>query len=87
MFKFKFHPDFVDDRGIRTRLHEGTVYLVDRPKTSLYARSLSFLSRHQWNSLPASLRSTDDYGYFKVMVKKHHNNLYFDNDDQGVMRS
>lgn len=66
------------------RLHDGTVFLVDRPKTDWYARSTSYMSRIIFNNLPAHVRSINDQDSFRRAVKRHFCSVRQENiDEQG----
>lgn len=72
MFKYKFNDSFIQDNTISTRLYEGTVFKLERPNSSAFRRSISYLGRKSWNELPSYLRSIDDFNCFKVLLKGHY---------------
>lgn len=68
--KYKYAEEYVVQR-LDTRLHDGPVFHVDKPKTEWYKRSTSFVCRNIWNSLPSRIRLMDDHDLFKRAVKNH----------------
>lgn len=72
MFKYKFNEDFIQDNTISTRLYEGTVFKLERPNSSGFRRSISYLGRKSWNELPSYLRSIDVFDCFKVLLRGHY---------------
>lgn len=72
MFKYKHETDYLVDFSRDTRQSKGTVFHVDKPNSSMYRNSVSYLSRKCWNDLPVELRSTADYECFKYLIKRHY---------------
>lgn len=70
IFKYKYSEGYVMS-GIETRLHDGPVFHIDTPKTDWYARSVSYVSRNTWNSLPSYIRLLDNQDEFKRAIKRH----------------
>lgn len=79
MFKFKNISDCVEDSRDRprTRLNEGVVIHLSKPRNNVYLNSVSYIGRTSWNKLPSSIRNLTDIETFGMKVKKLHTNSYF----------
>lgn len=63
---------------LNTRMHDGPIFKMDTPKSNIYARSTSYMSRQIWNALPSYIRLIDSYEHFKLAIKRHFNAEYFE---------
>lgn len=78
MFKYKHSIDFIDCNQSNTRSHDGPIMKQDHPSSANFLRSPSYIFRKEWNMLPPSIRRTEEVDLFKVQVKQHFWNGYFD---------
>ena len=69
MSKMRHKQNLVDMRPIRTRAHDGLLFLVPRPHINALKRSLRYAGATAWNSLPVGLRSMDDPFRLKSLLK------------------
>lgn len=72
IFQYKYKEEFLQDQTIMTRQLNGTVYKVDRPNSSGYRRSVSYIGRKAWNERPSYLRAVHDYECLKTLLKGHY---------------
>lgn len=77
MFKFRYNQDFLEQGRNATRLHESTVFSLEKPNSVQLANCVSYKCRKLWNDLPSSLRLLDCRETFNVLLKAHYRNLYF----------
>lgn len=84
MFKYKYNEEFLLDPVVRTRQATGTLYKVDKPNSSHYSKSVSYMGRKLWNDLPPYLRAMDDYDGFKVLLKGHYRSKSLGNNCSDV---
>lgn len=75
IYKHKYNEELLAS-GNDTRLHEGPVFSMDRPRSEYYKRSVSYESRRLWNTLPGDIRNIDDYNVFKLRIKGYYRNKY-----------
>lgn len=71
IYKYKYNEEYINMRGLKTRLHGGSIFNIDTPRTDWFACSTSYTSRKLWNSLLSRIWLIDDYDYFKIAVKGH----------------
>lgn len=84
MFDYKFCDEYlqVSQEGSTMRSHNGPIFLVDKPKTGRFSRSCPYISRREWNGLPAYLRCINDYKKFKKDIKRLYSYHYFSSEIQ-----
>lgn len=72
MFKFKLSLEVVAQDGSRamTRSSMGSQFNIEHPNSSRFLKSISYLLRTEWNSLPASFRNFDDTELFNMSIKR-----------------
>lgn len=58
--------------GLETKIHNGPVFHIHRPKTGWFGKSTAFVGRKEWNAQPAHIRLIDNYDDFKRAVKGHY---------------
>lgn len=77
MFKYKFHEDFIVQSSVMTRAFTGTIIQMDRPYSSNFVSSVSYVARKGWNDLPSNLCSIETRETFNVLLKTLFKNMYF----------
>lgn len=79
MFKYKHNDEYTEacPMGSSTRAHYGPLIIVDKPKTTNYSKSISYMCRKEWNSLPAYIRCIDECKKFKKELKLLYEYRYF----------
>lgn len=80
MFKYKQSDEYIvnSQQGLLTRSHDGPLFRIDRPNTTRFSRSCSYLGRIEWNSSPSYIRCINDYKKFKSEVKRLYVHRYFE---------
>ena len=70
MFKQQNNTDLVDQRMIRTRAHNGTLFKVEYPYLEKYKQSTYYRGALLWNGLSAATRNIASYTSFKLLQKR-----------------
>lgn len=78
MFKYKFDEEFIECNRSNTRAHDGPIFKQEQPSSVNFVKSPTYIFRKEWNSLPSMIRVTNDYDRFKILLKRHYWNSYFD---------
>lgn len=89
MFKFKFSRDYVvESTGgdqINTRGNRGPIFKMEHPNSNRFLNSTSYLLRSEWNKLPYSIRSIDDYEHFKMVIKRNMRGNYTEGGETSII--
>lgn len=78
MFKYKFNSDNLVNRDCKiiTRSQMGPIFAIEMPNSQRFSNSTTYLLRSEWNNLPLSLGSIDDYAHFSFAVKRYYKDNY-----------
>lgn len=77
MFKYKHDEEQIVHGSIMTRASMGPAFQMDRPFSSNFASSVSYVARKCWNDLPSNLRCIEAKYTFDILVKAHYKDMYF----------
>lgn len=71
MFKYKFCAEYLIGTytGSATRAQDGPLFMLDKLSNDRYRRSSSYISRKEWNSLPAYIHCINDHKKFKYEIR------------------
>lgn len=61
---------FVDNRGLQTRAHVGTLFRFPSNCTSVFMKSFLYKGMQSWNQLPSDLRNIITLDLFKKLIKQ-----------------
>lgn len=83
MFKYKSDESCLLTRslGSYTRSFDGPTFIQSRPSTDWYRRSISYISRKEWNALPVYIRCISETRKFKKELKLLYYHRYFQSID------
>ena len=70
MYGRKSRKSLLDNRDIRTRVHDAPLFKVQVPKKEAYKRSVKYSGAVQWNSLLAEVRNIENMHSFKHLQKR-----------------
>ena len=70
MFKNKNNKDFLNQRNIRTRLHDAPVFSTSKPILEKYKANVFYYGAVLWNNLRPSIRNIETYDKFKATQKQ-----------------
>ena len=70
MYKQQTNLDIIDARDIRTRAHDATLYITNRPLCEKYKKNVFYYGARLWNHLPVKERKIDTYVNFKNVQKR-----------------
>ena len=70
MYKNKNNIDYINNRNIRTRLHDAPVFLTTKPTCEKYKWNVFYNGAIQWNNLDIKTRNIETYDKFKSVQKR-----------------
>ena len=70
MFKNKSNNKYVNNRNVRTRLHDAPVFITIKPNIEKYKNNVFYYGAVKWNNLPVNVRNIETYDKFKSTLKK-----------------
>ena len=62
--------DLINNRDVRTWLHDGLLFLLPKPRLNALRRSVGYAGAMLWNALPMELRAVDDPIVCKTLLKR-----------------
>ena len=68
-YKRSRNPSSLDQRPIRTRLHDFPVLKVESKITARYQKSVQFRSYQAWSKAPREMKSCETYTKLKLKLK------------------
>ena len=70
MFKYKTNNKYLNNRNVRTRLHDAPVFITQKPILERYKRNVFYQGAMKWNNLSSAIRNIETYDKFKWESKK-----------------
>ena len=70
MYKQQNIHDMLDLRDIRTRAHDATLFVTNRPQCEKYKSNVFYYGARLWNQLPVYEREIYIFVYFKTVQKR-----------------
>lgn len=73
MFTFYINANMdgtdIDISHVSTRSNSGPIFNIEHPNSMRFLKSISYVLRSEWNSLPNSFRNFEDFEPFKLSIK------------------
>ena len=70
MFKQKNNDNLLNQRNIRTRMHDAVVFETCKPVLEKYKKGTIYRGVIEWNGLDVNTRNLESYDEFKFLQKK-----------------
>ena len=65
MYKYKNNEKYLNNRNVRTRLHDAPVFKTLKPNNEKYKNNVFYIGAVKWNNLPSHIRNIETYNKFK----------------------
>ena len=77
IFKYRNDVKYINNRDVRTRLHDAPVFITKKPNNEKYKQNVFYYGAIKWNNFPVNVRNTESYEKFKFVQKRWSiNNIY-----------
>ena len=70
MFKNRKNIKRLNNRNVRTRLHDAPVFITSKPNSEKYKANVFYNGAISWNDLPVHIRNIETHNIFKNTQKK-----------------
>ena len=70
MYKYKENKLYLNNRNIRTRLHDAPVFKTVKPNVEKFKNNIFYNGAVKWNNLTSDIRNIETYDKFKLKSKQ-----------------